>query len=49
MIIDKIKTENMSLFYSGKMALNNISITIPEKKGNSIHWPFRMREVDLFA
>jgi phosphate transport system ATP-binding protein len=32
MIIDKIKTENMSLFYSGKMALNNISITIPEKK-----------------
>lgn len=32
MIVDKIKTENMSLFYSGKMALNNISITIPEKK-----------------
>lgn len=32
MIIDKIQTENMSLFYSGKMALNNISITIPEKK-----------------
>lgn len=32
MSVDKIKTENMSLFYSGKMALNNISIAIPEKK-----------------
>lgn len=32
MTVDKIKTENFSLFYSGKMALNNISITIPEKK-----------------
>ena len=32
MIPDKIKTENMFLYYSGKMALNNISINIPEKK-----------------
>lgn len=32
MTVEKIKTENMSLFYSGKMALNNISIAIPEKK-----------------
>jgi len=29
---NKIHTENMFLYYSGKMALNNISITIPEKK-----------------
>jgi phosphate transport system ATP-binding protein len=32
MIVDKIYTENMFLYYSGKMALNNISIKIPEKK-----------------
>ncbi|HEY3389953.1 MAG TPA: phosphate ABC transporter ATP-binding protein PstB [Prolixibacteraceae bacterium] len=32
MIVDKIFTENMFLYYSGKMALNNISIKIPEKK-----------------
>ena len=32
MIADKINTENMFLYYSGKMALNNISIKIPEKK-----------------
>jgi phosphate transport system ATP-binding protein len=32
MITDKILTENMSLYYSGKMALNNISLKIPEKK-----------------
>lgn len=32
MIADKINTENMSLSYSGKMALNNISLKIPEKK-----------------
>jgi len=32
MILDKIYTENMFLYYSGKMALNNISIKIPEKK-----------------
>lgn len=32
MIVDKIATENMFLYYSGKMALNNISIKIPEKK-----------------
>jgi len=32
MILDKIFTENMFLYYSGKMALNNISIKIPEKK-----------------
>ena len=29
---NKIHTENMFLYYSEKMALNNISITIPEKK-----------------
>ena len=32
MIVDKVYTENMFLYYSGKMALNNISIKIPEKK-----------------
>jgi len=32
MIVEKIFTENMFLYYSGKMALNNISIKIPEKK-----------------
>jgi phosphate transport system ATP-binding protein len=32
MIVEKINTENMFLYYSGKMALNNISIKIPEKK-----------------
>ncbi len=32
MILEKIYTENMFLYYSGKMALNNISIKIPEKK-----------------
>lgn len=32
MIVDKINTENMFLYYSGKMALNNITIKIPEKK-----------------
>ena len=32
MIVDKIYTENMFLYYSGKMALNDISIKIPEKK-----------------
>jgi len=32
MTIDKINTENMFLYYSGKMALNNISIKIHEKK-----------------
>ncbi len=32
MIVDKIHTENMFLYYSTKMALNNISIKIPEKK-----------------
>ena len=32
MIVDKINTENMFLYYSGKMALNNISLKIPEKK-----------------
>ena len=32
MIVEKIYTENMFLYYSGKMALNNISIKIPEKK-----------------
>ena len=32
MTVDKIMTENMFLYYSGKMALNNISIKIPEKK-----------------
>ena len=32
MIVDKIHTENMFLYYSGKMALKDISIKIPEKK-----------------
>jgi len=32
MIVDKVYTENMFLYYGGKMALNNISIKIPEKK-----------------
>jgi phosphate transport system ATP-binding protein len=32
MITEKISTENMFLYYSGKMALNNISIKIVEKK-----------------
>jgi phosphate transport system ATP-binding protein len=32
MITEKINTENMSLYYSGKMALHNITLTIPEKK-----------------
>lgn len=32
MIVEKIQTENMFLHYGSKMALNNISIRIPEKK-----------------
>ncbi len=32
MILDKIHTENMFLYYSGKMALKDISIQIPEKR-----------------
>ncbi|MBA4409378.1 MAG: phosphate ABC transporter ATP-binding protein [Odoribacter sp.] len=32
MAIEKIHTENLFLHYSSKMALNNISISIPEKK-----------------
>ena len=32
MIVEKIHTENMFLYYSGKMALKDISIQIPEKK-----------------
>jgi phosphate transport system ATP-binding protein len=32
MIVEKIHTENMFLHYGSKMALNNISISIPEKK-----------------
>ena len=32
MIVEKIHTENMFLHYGSKMALNNISIQIPEKK-----------------
>lgn len=32
MIVEKIHTENMFLYYGAKMALNNISIQIPEKK-----------------
>ena len=32
MTVEKIHTENMFLYYGTKMALNNISITIPEKK-----------------
>ena len=32
MILEKIHTENMYLYYSGKMALKDISIQIPEKK-----------------
>lgn len=32
MTIEKIHTENMSLHYGTKRALNNISIKIPEKK-----------------
>ena len=32
MILDKIHTENMFLYYSAKMALKDISIKIPEKK-----------------
>lgn len=32
MIVDKIHTENMFLYYGRKMALNDISIKIPEKK-----------------
>jgi phosphate transport system ATP-binding protein len=32
MIIDKIHTENMFLYYGTKKALNNISIQIPEKR-----------------
>lgn len=32
MIVEKIHTENMFLYYSGKMALKDISIKIPEKK-----------------
>ncbi|HAQ20503.1 MAG TPA: phosphate ABC transporter ATP-binding protein [Prolixibacteraceae bacterium] len=32
MAIEKIHTENMFLHYGSKMALNNISISIPEKK-----------------
>ena len=32
MIVDKVYTENMFLYYSSKMALNNISIKITEKK-----------------
>lgn len=32
MIVDKIHTENMFLYYSSKMALKDISIKIPEKK-----------------
>jgi phosphate transport system ATP-binding protein len=32
MIVEKIQTENMFLHYGSKMALNDISIRIPEKK-----------------
>jgi phosphate transport system ATP-binding protein len=32
MTVEKITTENMFLYYSGKMALNNISLKIQEKK-----------------
>src|SRR5512133_2746181 len=32
MIVEKIQTENMFLHYGTKLALNNISIKIPEKK-----------------
>ena len=32
MNLEKIQTENMFLYYGTKMALNDISITIPEKK-----------------
>jgi phosphate transport system ATP-binding protein len=32
MLLDKIHTESMFLYYGSKMALNNISIKIPEKK-----------------
>lgn len=32
MTVEKIHTENMFLHYGSKMALNNISISIPEKK-----------------
>lgn len=32
MTVEKIHTENMFLYYGSKMALNNISISIPEKK-----------------
>ncbi len=32
MALEKIHTENMFLYYGSKMALNNISIKIPEKK-----------------
>ncbi len=32
MTVEKIHTENMFLYYGSKMALNNISIQIPEKK-----------------
>ena len=32
MTFEKIHTENMFLYYGSKMALNNISISIPEKK-----------------
>jgi phosphate transport system ATP-binding protein len=32
MNLEKIKTENMFLYYGSKMALNDISIKIPEKK-----------------
>jgi phosphate transport system ATP-binding protein len=32
MTVEKIHTENMFLYYGSKMALNNISIKIPEKK-----------------
>jgi phosphate transport system ATP-binding protein len=32
MILDKITTDKMSLYYSGKMALSNITLKIPEKR-----------------
>ncbi len=39
MITQKIKTENMYLHYGSKMALNNVSISIPEKQVTALIGP----------
>ncbi len=39
MILQKIRTENMYLYYGNKMALNNVSISIPEKQVTALIGP----------